>query len=183
MQADPTLYTMKVGTKAPSFQLWGADEKEYMLENFQGKQVLVIIFMCNHCPYVLAYIDRIKELEERFRNQKVQFIAINANDPVKYPQDSFENMKRFGEERNISFPYLYDETQEVAKVYGALLTPHVFVFDGQRTLVYQGGIDDNWQAPEKVQQHFLADALQTILQGQKPSIQETPCVGCSIKWK
>ncbi len=183
MQADPEMYTMKQGMKAPSFTLWGVDDKQYKLENFAGKKALVIVFMCNHCPYVIAYVERIKQVEEQFRKEKVQFIAINANDPIKYPQDSFEHMKRFLEEKGIVFPYLYDETQEVAKAYGALLTPHVFLFDEHRKLAYQGGIDNNWERKEKASKYFLTDALNAVVKGQIPLQAQAPCIGCSIKWK
>ncbi len=183
MQADPEMYMMKQGMKAPSFALLATDDKQYKLETFQGKKALVIVFMCNHCPYVIAYVERIKKIEQMFRKSSVQFIAINANDPVKYPQDSFEHMKQFVEEKEITFPYLYDETQEVAKAYRALVTPHVFVFDEERKLVYQGGIDNNWESEEKASKHFLTNALNAVVKGQTPIQAQAPCIGCSIKWK
>ena len=183
MQATPELYQVKLGTKAHSFQLLGADDKEHILENFIGKKALVIVFMCNHCPYVLAYVNRINELAAKYLSKKVQFLGINANDPVKYPQDSFENMKRFVKEKNIQFPYLYDETQEVARAYHGLLTPHVMVFDEERKLVYNGGIDDNWEHLENVTKHYLDNALHSLTEAKKIAEPLTPCVGCSIKWK
>lgn len=183
MQATPEMYQLKIESVAPDFALIGVDNKQYAIHDFTGKEVLVVVFMCNHCPYVLAYIERIKKLANMFAAKEVQFIGINANDPIKYPQDNYENMKRFAKEKMLSFPYLFDETQEVAKAYNALLTPHVFVFDKERKLVYNGGIDDNWQYPEQVIKQYLREALVAITNGNTPKEQETPCIGCSIKWK
>lgn len=183
MQATADMYALKLGQKAPAFNVKGIDNKTYTLDFFKNKEIVVIVFMCNHCPYVIAYIERIKQLYRQFQNKGIEFIGINANDSVKYPQDSFENMKRFAQEKNILFPYLYDETQEMAKAYGALLTPHVMIFDKERKLVYNGGIDENWEQPEKAQQHWLFDAATALTQGKVPKQQMTPCIGCSIKWK
>ncbi len=183
MLAQAEMYNLKIGQKAPFFQLNGVDGKEYLSENFFEKKFLVIVFMCNHCPYVLAYIERIKALAKAFTTKNVQFIGINANDSIKYPQDSFENMKIFAVEKNLSFLYLYDKTQEVARAYGALLTPHVMVFDKEQKLVYNGGIDDNWKYPEKATKHYLKDALIALTEGKTPEEQLTPCIGCSVKWR
>jgi peroxiredoxin len=179
MQATPKLYKTKIGDKMPPFTLPATDGKQYTDESF-GKEILVVAFICNHCPYVLASIERLRQLSIDF--PRVQFIGINANDPVKYPQDSFERMKEFVGEKQISFPYLFDESQEVAKAFHGVLTPHVMVFKN-KMLVYNGGIDDNCEDANNVQEHWLADTLTSLMNGETPAKQETPCVGCSIKWK
>ena len=175
---------MKTGTKAPDFKaLPATDGKKYGLSDFASNKVLVVVFSCNHCPYVQAYEDRMMELQKEFKSQGVQFIAINSNDDTNYPDDSFENMVKRAKERNFNFVYLRDESQNVAKAYGATHTPHLFVFDAGRKLAYTGKIDDNWQEPGKVTRQFLRDALNALVQGKKPAEAETFAIGCTIKWK
>lgn len=181
MHATPDMYGLKIGEQAPLFRLEGTDGKTYTLHSFK-KDYLMIVFMCNHCPYVIGYIDRIQQLAQQFQDT-VQCIGINANDAVAYPQDSFPHMKRFVHENNLSFPYLYDETQAVAKAFHALLTPHVIVVDKKRKVVYNGGIDDNHENETAVREHWLKDALAALIAGEKIPNAETPCIGCSIKWK
>lgn len=175
--------TIPFGSIAPDFSLPGVDEKTYSLQNLKGKKALVIIFMCNHCPYVKAGISRLIALQNEFGATDIQFVGINSNDAQNYPDDNFENMKKFTIERGINFPYLHDESQEIAKKYNAVCTPDIFVYDENFSLFYHGRIDDNWQNPEKVTRRELAEALKSLLSGEKPSQDQKPSMGCSIKWK
>jgi len=175
---------MKVGAKAPDFKgLPGVDGKKYGLSDFSSSKVLVVLFSCNHCPYVQAYEKRIKALQEEFKSQGVQFIAINSNDSVNYPEDSFEAMVKRAKDRDFNFIFLRDESQEVAKSYGATHTPHLYVFNQNRALAYTGRIDDNWQDESQVKKEYLRDAISQLLKGQKPEEPETFAIGCTIKWK
>ena len=144
---------------------------------------LVVIFTCNHCPYAKAYEDRIIELANHFKGEGVQFVLINSNDPTNYPEDSFDAMKARHDEKAYPFPYCFDESQEVAKSFGALCTPHCFVFNHERVLKYKGRIDDNWKDPSAVTEHNLRDAIANIAKGEEPPVHEVHAIGCSIKWK
>ena len=159
------------GAPAPDFALPGIDGKTYTLSGFKGKKALVIIFMCNHCPYVQAVWDKLIALQKEFKTLGVQFVGINANDAETYPEDSFEKMKEYAVEKGQNFPYLRDETQEVAKAYGAVCTPDIFVYDSEQKLAYHGRVDE------------LGNALKTLVNGEKPSQDQKPSMGCSIKWK
>jgi len=152
-----------LGSVAHDFQLPGADGKEYSLDSFKASKVLVIIFMCNHCPYVKAVLDRLIDLQNQFREQKVQFVGINPNDAKRYPDDSPESMLKLVQEKNIPFPYLIDESQQVAKTYDAVCTPDIYVYDEDRKLVYRGRIDDNWEQPQAVTHRDLRDAILKII--------------------
>lgn len=174
---------LKIGSRAPGFSLPAVDGKFYSLNSFLDKKILVIIFSCNHCPYVQAYEQRIIDLQKEFENKGVQIIAINSNDDKKYPEDSFEEMKKRAADKNFNFLYLRDETQETAKGYGATHTPQVFLFDENRKLRYEGKIDDNWQEPEKVKSKYLRNAIIEVLDGKEVSVPETFSIGCTIKWK
>ncbi len=172
-----------LGTKAIDFNLIGADGEKYALDSFNDKKTLVIIFMCNHCPYVIAVLERIIAIQNDYTGKGVQIVGINPNDTIKYPDDSLENMTKLVKEKNIPFPYLLDETQEVARKYDAVCTPDIYVYGAERTLLYRGRIDDNWQDEPKVSQKDLRLALDAILAGQAVSEKQTPSMGCSIKWK
>lgn len=174
---------LKIDSVIPSFSLTGVDDKTYNLNSFLDKKILIIIFSCNHCPYVQAYENRIISLQNEFVKDKVQIIAINSNDDVKYPDDSFAEMKKRSALKSFNFPYLRDETQEVAKAFGATHTPQVFLFDYERKLKYEGKIDDNWQEPGKVKSQYLRDAILEVLNGKEVSVPETFSIGCTIKWK
>jgi len=175
--------TLRIGDPAPSFRLPGVDGKSYGLEDFKGKKVVIVMFSCNHCPTVKAYEDRFVELQRDYKDKGVVLIAINPNDDKRYPEDSFGNMKIRAREKGFNFPYLRDESQEVARAYGAERTPEVFVFDEKRTLRYHGRIDDNVHEPNQVRQHYLRDALDAILGGREIPLKDTEPVGCTIKWK
>ncbi|MDA1060450.1 MAG: thioredoxin family protein [bacterium] len=174
---------LEMGEPAANFSLKGIDEQTHTLKNFSEAKVLVIVFMCNHCPYVQAVWGRLVALQERFKDEGVQFVGINANINPDYAEDSFENMQKYSKKYKMNFPYLADETQEVAKKYKAQCTPDIYVFDKDRKLAYHGRIDDNWQEPSEVQKEDLADAITAILNGKLPSEDQIPSMGCSIKWK
>lgn len=174
---------LKIGMRAPGFSLPAVDGKFYSLSSFTDKKILIVIFSCNHCPYVQAYQQRIIDLQNEFAKDGVQIVAINSNDDTKYPEDSFEEMKKRAEEKKFNFPYLRDETQEVAKAYGATHTPQIFLFDENRKLRYEGKIDDNWKEPDKVKSKYLRDAILEVLSGKEVSVPETFSIGCTIKWK
>ena len=172
-----------LGTPAYDFNLPGTDGREYSLSSFSGKKLLVIVFMCNHCPYVKAVLPRLIDLQKETESMGVQVVGINPNDAVRYPDDSLDCMKKIVKEKNISFPYLMDETQEVAKTYDAVCTPDIYVYGEERTLQYRGRIDDNWEHPEKVTQRDLRKAIDQILAGDEVFSEQIPSMGCSIKWK
>jgi len=172
-----------LGTPAHDFSLEGTDSKTHSLKNYSEKEIIVIVFMCNHCPYVKAVLKRIIELQNEFIDRGVQFIGINPNDATRYPDDSLENMKISAKENDFSFPYLIDPSQEVAKSYGAVCTPDLYVYGKNRKLVYRGRIDDNWKDSEKVTQQDLKLALKNILSGEVITNKQIPSMGCSIKWK
>ncbi len=176
---------LKIGDSAPDFCLPGVDGKEYSLSSFAGARVLVVVFTCNHCPYAQAYEDRLIELAEYYSVQRVQFVAINPNDAEGYPEDSFEGMRRRQAKKRFPYPYLRDESQAVAKAYGATVTPELFVFDKDRALRYHGRIDDCWRSSEKVKNPSLKIAISTLLSGNSlaPDVAEQPAMGCTIKWK
>lgn len=176
--------SMPTGAKAPDFKnLPGVDGKIHSLSDYDKSQVLVVIFSCNHCPYVQAYEDRLITLQQEFQSKGVQFVAINSNDSDGYPEDSFDNMIQRAKMKKFNFPYLRDESQLVAKAYGASHTPHLFVFDRNRTLRYTGKIDDNWQNPGQVKERYLQDALTALTEGRAPAQLATFAIGCTIKWK
>ena len=175
--------TLKNGDFALDFRLPGVDGKNYSLKDFKAKKAVIVMFSCNHCPTVKAYENRFVELQRDYRDEAVMLIAINPNDEKSYPEDSFENMKIRAKEKGFNFPYLRDESQKVAKAYGAERTPEVFVFDEKRTLRYHGRIDDNVYEPNQVSQHYLRDALNALLEGRKILLEDTEPVGCTIKWK
>ena len=172
-----------LGTPAHDFSLLGTDDKNYSLDAFDDKKVLVIVFMCNHCPYVKAVLERLTQLQKDYDDKGVQLIGINPNDVENYPEDSFENMKKTVVEKGISFPYLIDETQEIAKQYDAVCTPDIYAYGSERKLLYRGRIDDNWQNEDRITKRDLKDAIDAILEDRPVSQEQNPSMGCSIKWK
>jgi peroxiredoxin len=166
-----------------NFTLKDIDERFYSLDNFSEKKILVIIFMCNHCPYVKAVIGRMVKIRDKYKNDDVQIIGINPNNTKAYPEDSFENMKLFAKNYSMNFPYLFDETQEVAKKYEAVCTPDIYVYNEKRKLKYRGRIDDNWKDETMVTSKDLEKAIEILLEGKEISFEQIPSMGCSIKWK
>lgn len=172
---------LKTGDRAPDFDLLGIDDKKHSLSEFRSRPVLVI-FMCNHCPYVQAKVGAMSEIYERFKD-KISVIGINSNDPTDYPDDSFENMKKFSKEKGITFTYLVDETQEVAKKYGAVCTPDPFLFDKDLKLVFHGRIDNGMSPEDKATEKTMILNIEKLLTGKKIEKDFDPSMGCSIKWK
>ena len=178
----PTQTPLKIGSKLPEFNLPAVDGKNYSPASFNSNKILVVMFTCNHCPYVQAYEDRLIKLQSDFKDKGVIFVAINSNDEKNYPEDSFENMIKRAKEKGYNFPYLRDKTQEIARNFGAIRTPEIFTFDKERTLRYHGEIDDNWKEPNKVIKHTLKEALEALLSGKPVSEPETHAIGCTVKW-
>jgi peroxiredoxin len=173
--------TLTLGQNAPDFDLPGVDGKRHSLGSFSDKPVLVVIFSCNHCPYVKAYEDRMVSIQADYASRGVQFVAINSNDEKSYPEDSFPEMVRRAKDKGFNFPYLRDGSQTVVEAYGGVCTPHVFVFDRSRQLRYRGRIDDS-RDPSKVTSHDLRNALDDLTSGASVRVPDTRPFGCSIKW-
>lgn len=174
---------MKPGTAMPTFSLPGIDGKMYSPADYKESKIIAILFLCNHCPYVHKYASRIKTLIETFSPPEVVFIGINPNDDHRYPADSFDNMPPMAEKTGLGNLYLRDESQLVARLFGAERTPEVFLFDKNRMLVYKGGIDDNCDHPADVEAHYLYQAISQTLHQKPVTSAETPAVGCTVKWK
>ena len=175
---------VELGMDAPDFELPATDGDTYSLDSFEESDVLVVMFICNHCPYVKAVRGRLIELAEDFEDASVDLVAINPNDADEYPDDSFERMQEIADEYDYPFPYLRDESQEVAREYGAVCTPDIFVFDEARDLAYRGRVDDNWKEPDEVTREDLRLAVEALLEGDQPDpAEQYPSQGCSIKWK
>lgn len=172
--------------EAPEFELPGTDGKTYSLSDFSNSKGLVVVFTCNHCPYAKAAWPHFIALADEYKEQKIALVGINPNDEVNYPEDSFEQMKQRVQDWGINFPYLRDESQEVAKAYDAQCTPDVYLFkskDNKFVLYYRGRITDNWQEPEKAEKQDLRDAIESLLANSPPPTDQIPSMGCSIKWK
>lgn len=184
--------TLPIGAKAPDFSLKGVDDKTYTLSSFSDKKILVVIFTCNHCPTAQAYEDRIIKITNDYANKGVGVVAISPNDPnsitlseLDYTDlsDSFEEMKIRAKEKNFNFPYLYDGDHEVAaKAYGPVATPHVFIFDGERKLRYQGRIDDVEDPTQKPKNLDTRNAIEALLANKNVGPETTKVFGCSVKW-
>ena len=175
---------LNIGGKLIPFRLKNVDGKILSSEDLaSGKKALAVIFSCNHCPYVQAWEDRMIALGKTYQARGVAFVLINANNPKKYPEDSFPEMVKRAKAKGYPFSYLHDEDQEIARAYGATRTPEAFLFDSQGMLRYHGRIDDNYENPQAARSHDLREALEAVLAGRSPATAETPPVGCTIKWK
>jgi len=176
-------FTLQLGEKAPDFELPATDGKTYRLADFDDAQVLVVFFTCNHCPYVKGSDEVTRQTALRFMPQGVRFVAINANSETTYPEDSFEHMVRRMEEHRFPWVYLRDQSQQVALAYGALRTPHFYVFDRERRLIYTGRGVDNPREAEKSTVNDLANALEDHLAGRPVRTPLTNPIGCNVKWE
>lgn len=175
---------LSLGTDAPDFSLINVDGKTVSLADFQSAPALLVIFMCNHCPYVIHVADHLAQLAGEYMQRGVAVVGISSNDVANYPADSPEQMVAEAEERGYAFPYLYDETQEVAQAYQAACTPDFFLFDGDKKLAYRGQLDSS--RPDSgipVTGDDLRAAIDAVLAGNAPSADQTPSLGCNIKWK
>lgn len=175
-------YKLKIGTPAPAFDLPGVDGRRYSLDALPSSKALVVLWWCNHCPYVLAYEDRVLDWAREAVASGAQVVAICANDARAYPQDDFAHMQQRAKEKEYPFPYLRDDDQSVAEAYGGECTPHFQVFDGQRKLVYQGRFDDNKDDPSAVKTRYVPDVVDALLAGAPVPFAQTWAIGCSIKW-
>lgn len=172
---------LELGKQAPNFEsLKATDGKEYSLSSFEKNPVLIVIFSCNHCPYVVAYEDRMVTIQKDYASKGVQLIAINSNDEKAYPEDSFPSMVKRAKDKHFNFVYARDPDQSVVDAYGAVCTPHVFAFDKDRKLAYRGRIDDS-KEQSKVKSNDLRNAVNDLLSGKKVSVPDTRPFGCSIK--
>ena len=174
--------TIALATEAPTFDLPGVDGRQHSLGDYENRPALAVVWSCNHCPYVQAWEGRMIELQREFGDRGFGLVAINSNDADAYPEDSFEAMQARAEEQGFNFDYLYDEDQSVLNAYGAERTPEVFLFDNERRLVYHGAIDDS-RDEDEVSERYLRDAIEAVLAGEWPAVDETPAVGCSVKRK
>lgn len=181
---------MELGRKAPSFSLPAAnpqvDERgnsHRSLDDYADAEALVIVFMCNHCPYVKHIEDELLSVAREYKSRGVEFLGICSNDAERYPDDSFESMAERAQAKEYPFPYLQDESQEVAQAYEAACTPDIYVFDADQTLVYRGRFDET--RPEQGESHGgdLRQALDQLLEQGEVTMEQAPSMGCNIKWK
>lgn len=175
-------YTLTIGEKAPRFTLPATDGKTYSIDDFTAK-FLVVFFTCNHCPYVLGSDEITRETVLKFRNKSVDFVAINSNSANTYPEDDFPHMVERMEIHRFPWIYLHDESQEIALAYGALKTPHFYVFDKERKLVYTGRAVDSPREAARITANDLDRTLDELTGGQKVSVAITNPIGCNIKWE
>ncbi len=176
---------LPLGTIAPDFNLLDAVSGEMVsLQHIKSDKATVIVFSCNHCPYVIHVNDAFVELAKEYQSKGVAFIVISSNDIINYPQDSPDKMKSFAEESGYTFPYLYDETQDIAKIYDAACTPDFYVFDGDLKLTYRGQMDNSRPSSGiPVTGQNLRDAIDHTLKGEAVTGFQRPSGGCNIKWK
>jgi peroxiredoxin len=174
--------SISIGDKAPEFELPDTDGASWSAPNGDGATATVLVFTCNHCPYALAWHDRLAQAARDYGERGVRFMAISSNDAERYPRDSYDAMKARVAKEDWPMPYLYDQSQDVARAYGAKTTPDVFVVDAEGHLRYRGAPDADYDDPGQ-QAQWLRDALDALLSGEQPARAETKPVGCSIKWK
>ncbi|MCI4668332.1 MAG: thioredoxin family protein [Bacteroidia bacterium] len=170
-----------------NFKLPSVSGEEISLANYSQSSAIIIIFTCNHCPYAIAYEERLIKLAKTYSPKGIPLIAISSNDAKQYPQDSFERMKERAAEKGFNFPYLYDESQEVAKSFGAKRTPHAFILKAESEdmwqILYSGAIDDNYKNEQFVKKSYLSNSLDQLLAQGKLAPWHTESIGCTIKWK
>ena len=170
-----------LGSPCPAFRLPGVDGRDWGREDFRAPLLLVVV-MCNHCPYVQAVDDRVNALAKAFAG-RCDVVGINPNDAAAYPDDSFESMRARAAAKGFAFPYLRDEGQSVARAFGAVCTPDFFLYDRGRELRYRGRLDDNWKDPSAVKHEELRAAIEALLAGGEADPIQRPSMGCSIKWR
>ena len=175
---------LPLGTQAPDFSLVNVDGSTVSLSDFEGAPALLVIFMCNHCPYVIHVADHLARLTSEYQQRGVAIVGISSNDSTKYPQDSPEQMVHEAGQRGYVFPYLFDDDQSIAQSYHAACTPDFFVFDKDQKLVYRGQMDSSRpKSDTEPTGEDLRAALDAVLAGESPNAEQTPSIGCNIKWK
>lgn len=172
-----------LGTPCPDFLLPGVDGRTYQRDHFHNPFCLLVVFTCNHCPYAQALEDRIIALQNAYPQAQLQVVAVCSNDADAYPDDSFGKLKARWLAKKMPFPYLHDESQAVARAFGAVCTPDFFLYDRDRALRYRGRFDDNWKDPAKVTKQELRAAVDALLSGELPAAVQEPALGCGIKWR
>lgn len=175
-------FTLQLGESAPDFMLPSVDGRSYSLAEFADSPLLVMVFSCVHCPYVVGSEERMMQFDADYRERGVAFVAINSNAETTYPDDSFEGMQARAAEKGFEFPFLHDGSQQIALAYGALRTPHYFVFDAERKLRYTGRMDDSPRNPGGETTRELRDAVDALLEGRKVATAITNPLGCNVKW-
>ena len=176
---------LTLGDRAPAAEvkMKSVDGRELTIREVAGAKGTLVIFSCNHCPWVKAWEQRLAELGNACKAKGVGVIVVNPNDPAAYPEDSFEGMQERAKARGFQFPYVVDSTSGVARAFGATRTPEAFLFDASGALVYHGAIDDNAEDATKVTKHYLGDALDAVTAGSRPAVAESKAIGCSIKFR
>jgi peroxiredoxin len=177
---------LKVGDKAIPFKLKNIDNKMISLSDFNSSKGVIVIFTCNHCPFAVAYEDRIIELHKKYSALGYPVVAINPNDAVAYPEDDFVSMQKRSKDKKFPFVYLHDESQAIAKSYGAQRTPHIYILQKEGAdfkVKYIGAIDDNTDEPAAVTKKYVESALNSLIEGKPIAESSTKAIGCSIKWK
>ena len=172
---------VEIGFPCPDFRLPSVAGPSVGPSDFKDATLFGVFFTCNHCPYAKAIEGRLLELDRDYAGKGFRFVAVSANDASTYPDDSFVNMKKRAEERGYGFPYLYDESQAVARAFGAVCTPDLYVFDRDRKLAYHGRLDDSPMDASKVKRRELREAVDALLAGRASSAAQNPSIGCSIK--
>lgn len=183
--AETASTMLPLGTKAPPFELIDTrTQKVVSLDEVKSDKATVVMFICNHCPYVKHILKKVIEVANQYQQKGVSFIAINSNDITHYPSDSPDNMQKLAERNGFTFPYLFDETQEVAKSYQAACTPDFYIFDADLSCVYRGRFDDATPSSQKpVTGKELTHSLDQVLEGKSVNADQKPSLGCNIKWK
>lgn len=175
-------FTLEIGAQAPDFKLPGVDGKDWSLGDFADQKIVVVVFSCNHCPYVVGSEDRMNRFYADYRDRGVGMIAINANEIDEHTTDSFEHMVERARQKGFAFPYVRDASQEVAIAYGGQRTPHYFVLDEERRVRYTGRMDDNPREAGQETTHELRDAVDEVLAGRPVRVPVTDAIGCNVKW-
>jgi len=176
----------KVGDNATDFKLKNIDGNMVSLVDYKDAKGFIVVFTCNHCPFSVMYEDRIIELDNKYKEQGYMVVAINPNDPKQYPTDSYEHMQERAKEKGFTFPYLFDDTQDIAKAYGATRTPHIFILKKKKDeyiVEYIGAIDDRARNASLVEEKFVENAVDALLKKKKVEKTFTKAIGCSIKWR
>lgn len=181
----PRTTPLAIGAEAPmrTTRMRGVDGRRVSIASVAGQHGTLVIFTCNHCPWAQAWEARITALGNEYRARGVGVIAINPNDPAEHADDGYEEMQRRARAAGMQFPYVVDDTSNVARAFGATRTPEIFLFDREGRLAYRGSVDDNAHEPGAVQQHYLRDALAALVAGRAPSPAETRSMGCTIKFR